>query len=229
MSTENSNRITGLEICSYALLSMVILIGIVLSFVNEDYFVSVYVVEDGILEYLTAVLLFIIGAVSLRRIVLYRHLQKFMFLCTNGAIVLLMFFGAGEEISWGQRIFDIESTDYFLAYNRQGELNLHNMSLNGVNMNALIFGRALTIFLIIYYLILPSIYRRKQRFRGFADSLYVPIPKIHHGIGILVAGLAIRMIESEKSNELKELAIAMFLLLTVVCAQNLSRITEVKS
>lgn len=37
-----------------------------------------------------------------------------------------MFFLAGEEISWGQRIFGFESS-YFQNQNYQGETNLHNL------------------------------------------------------------------------------------------------------
>ena len=41
-----------------------------------------------------------------------------------GALVL--FWIAGEEISWGQRIFDLSTPDALEA-NTQGELNLHNL------------------------------------------------------------------------------------------------------
>jgi preprotein translocase subunit YajC len=41
---------------------------------------------------------------------------------------LLFFFGAGEEISWGQRIFHLQTPEA-LSSNLQGEFNLHNMPL----------------------------------------------------------------------------------------------------
>jgi hypothetical protein len=37
---------------------------------------------------------------------------------------------AGEEMSWGQRVFGFVPPDFFQAYSRQGELNLHNLVLN---------------------------------------------------------------------------------------------------
>ena len=43
-------------------------------------------------------------------------------------MALIFIFGAGEEISWGQRIFNVESSEYFLENNAQGETNLHNMT-----------------------------------------------------------------------------------------------------
>ena len=39
-----------------------------------------------------------------------------------------LIFAAGEEISWGQRIFDIENPAYFSSHNAQAELTLHNLA-----------------------------------------------------------------------------------------------------
>lgn len=49
-------------------------------------------------------------------------------LLRGGAVLasLGMFFLAGEEISWGQRVFGLQS-DYFFFNNYQGETNLHNL------------------------------------------------------------------------------------------------------
>ena len=49
-------------------------------------------------------------------------------------LALLFVFATGEEVSWGQRIFAIETPDALSESNRQGELNLHNVNaLGGVN------------------------------------------------------------------------------------------------
>lgn len=52
-------------------------------------------------------------------------LKKLAFL----GLALLFFFGAGEEISWGQRLFQIQTPDSLSAINVQGELNVHNIAL----------------------------------------------------------------------------------------------------
>jgi len=51
------------------------------------------------------------------------RLQKVMFF-VNG---LGAFFVAGEEISWGQRIFGFSTPELLRQHNRQGELTLHNL------------------------------------------------------------------------------------------------------
>ena len=43
-----------------------------------------------------------------------------------GALALVCFLVAMEEISWGQRVFRIPSPEVFQQHNRQKELNLHN-------------------------------------------------------------------------------------------------------
>jgi hypothetical protein len=44
-------------------------------------------------------------------------------------LALVFFFGFGEEISWGQRIFNIETPDQWAEINRQGEINIHNLNV----------------------------------------------------------------------------------------------------
>ena len=49
-----------------------------------------------------------------------------------GGLGLGLFFAAGEEISWGQRILGIETPDELADANVQGETNLHNLeAVNG--------------------------------------------------------------------------------------------------
>lgn len=47
------------------------------------------------------------------------------------ALAALFFFGFGEEISWGQRIFGIAPPESVEAANSQGELNVHNLDFFG--------------------------------------------------------------------------------------------------
>ncbi len=49
-------------------------------------------------------------------------------LCIGGA--LLFAFVAGEEISWGQRLFGFETPDALRAINTQNEFNIHNIGFS---------------------------------------------------------------------------------------------------
>lgn len=46
-------------------------------------------------------------------------------------MALSLFFVAGDEISWGQRILGIETPESIAQHNQQGETTLHNMELVG--------------------------------------------------------------------------------------------------
>lgn len=45
-----------------------------------------------------------------------------------GILAVGLFFIFGEEISWGQRIFNITTFDYFEKHNYQHETNIHNLN-----------------------------------------------------------------------------------------------------
>ena len=75
--------------------------------------------ENGtaFLFFLTALLLFAISAVG-------RDVPSRWFYILS---TLAFVFAAGEEISWGQRIFGLVTPDFLRAINSQRELNIHNI------------------------------------------------------------------------------------------------------
>ena len=88
--------------------------------------------EDGPFEYVGALglfvtaLLFAAGYVRLRR----RDPSGATGVWRRRALLVLAIvfvFGAGEEISWGQRILGLETPESLESINDQGEINLHNL------------------------------------------------------------------------------------------------------
>lgn len=215
MVQPQNSKISQLEKAAYGFMAVMIVIGVILASVNEQVYRDAYVAEDGVLEYFTAVLLFCSAMLSLWRLVLIRRAKGAWFVATTGLVFLIMLFGAGEEISWGQRIFDIQSGEFFSNNNRQRETNLHNLEVNGVNINKLVFGKMLTLFLVLYYLVLPPLYKRKAGVQRFFDRLYIPVPKWHHGIATLLAGLSILLVASGKKGELNEVCLSIMFFLTL--------------
>ncbi len=70
------------------------------------------------------------------------------------ALALLFFFGAGEEISWGQRIFGIATPEAIQTINAADEVNIHNMDVLGVNMFSLT-RRAFNAFWFAFIILVP--------------------------------------------------------------------------
>lgn len=95
----------------------IIFFGILMSLWPFDFFIKLNE-EDRFIENTQFVLL-ILG--SLFSFVLGRKKGVIFYL-----IGLMLFIMAGEEISWGQRIFGTITPEYIASQNSQGEINIHN-------------------------------------------------------------------------------------------------------
>ena len=113
------------------------------------------------------------------------------------AIALLGIIGAGEEISWGQRIFNIESPAVFAKYNAQSETNLHNFlhpPLDGI----------LAGLVILALLAAPALIERPWVHRLRRNGL--PWPEWHQVKLLLASLLPLGILGLAGTRELEELA-----------------------
>lgn len=149
-------------------------------------------------------------------------------------LALLFLVCAGEEISWGQRIFDWETPQILEEMNAQGETNLHNIqifhyanpdgsrkSFAGMLLN---MNRLFSIFWLSFCVIAPLINRYSTRASRFFSQIGLPITPICIGALFLSHAVFVQIlleyfagISQEKFyavNELKESNYAfMFVLL----------------
>ena len=100
----------------------------------------------------------------------------------------------------------MESSDYFIENNAQGETNLHNIVVDGKKINKIIFSQLLTIVLVIYLIITPFLFRKVKSIKKLANRFAVPIVRWHHTIAFLVVSATLVFIGSDKKWELYELA-----------------------
>lgn len=96
-------------------------------------------------------------------------------------LALLFFFGAGEEISWGQRIFGIETPPALAELNKQDEFNFHNLSALE-NSRFFTADRLFDMFWASFAVLTPALALILPSFRRFADKF---IPIVSWGIGLL--------------------------------------------
>lgn len=82
--------------------------------------------EDGVFENLTALYLFLTSMVFVVAFFRFRHAPWLLRLSYAG-LAIIFFVGAGEEISWGERIFGWNEQNFIREKNVQGELTLHNL------------------------------------------------------------------------------------------------------
>ena len=81
--------------------------------------------EDGPIEYATFASFVVASLLAFASAGRLRTDRRRML--AAAALGAVLFVAAGEEISWGQRLFDIDTPEVLVDGNRQDELNLHNV------------------------------------------------------------------------------------------------------
>ncbi|MCY4027264.1 MAG: hypothetical protein OXH75_13255 [Acidobacteria bacterium] len=211
----------------FILVNAVILfgLGVFLGLVNEDYFHHVYTAEDGLLEWLTVLALGAIAVVLANRLWKYRLSFTWRQRSVLAALVVLATFGAGEEISWGQRLLGIETSEFFLDHNRQQEINLHNLVVGNVSVNKDIFSKGILLIFLLYLGVIKPLYHRSDRVARLVDGWGIPIPKRYQYLGyllvvVLVEGLVNGVTGAPRRGELTEFMIPVLAALNLIYPLN---------
>ena len=183
--------------------------------------------EDNIIENLSAVLLlfcscfFLISFFHARKSPLKIHHWL-----TYGLLMLsiVFFLIAGEEISWGQRIFDLATPDYLSSVNEQDELNFHNINKRFFDR---LLDRATIIFVFISSFLL---YRKKEETLGiqnpdiFVICSFAITPfytqntqlDFYHFIYVPLVGLFVFALKNKQKSFLFPLAFTLMLSLIII-------------
>src|SRR3982750_910612 len=156
-----STRLTLIEKLILVLVTIMLIVGFVLFYTNVPMFER-YVVEDGIVEWLTVAGLIFGFIVCVSRFFRLFKKRNWWFLTVTILLGLMLFFAAGEEISWGMRILGIRPSEFFEKNNAQHETNLHNLVVNGVKINKLVFSIILTAAFGIYLVLVPIAYQKSR-------------------------------------------------------------------
>ncbi|GAB4399852.1 MAG: hypothetical protein OHK003_24770 [Anaerolineales bacterium] len=142
--------------------------------------------EDHYFENVGAISLFIASVISFN--VFLRAMKSrsqtgihWVKLLVYLSLAFLYFFGAGEEISWGQRIFGIEEPASLAEQNTQGELNIHNLAIFE-NSKFIKADSVFNVFWFSFAVLIPFTSLLWKGFEKFAGKF---MPIVHWGIGLL--------------------------------------------
>lgn len=197
-------RPTRVEAFFFAILLQFLLFGLYFAHTNLEYFEAVFAVEDGLVEWLTVAWLLLSCGLCLTRFVKLRGKRPKLFLFMLLFFAAGFFFGAGEEVSWGQRIFEIKSSEFFMTHNSQGETNLHNLVVGGTKINKLLFGLILGIGIAFYCLVLPTLARKYPKIMDLVRKFAIPLPRGRQILAYVVIFILVQINPSPKRGELVE-------------------------
>jgi|SRR6056297_128806 len=216
-----SRTVLGLERSLMVLVVVVLLVTIYYHAADHESFKDWFAAEDGPVEWATFTFLalgFVLLVRKARRLKARRGLGAAALM---GLYAFLFFFAAGEEISWGQRVFGWEAGEFFTERSERAETNLHNMKIGEYNLNKVIFGSTLTAVLLLYLLVLPVLYSRWSPIRRLAGHMVIPVPRLSHAALALIGSLAMfYVIDLPRNWEVYELVFALIAVSIFLRPQN---------
>ena len=161
-----------LEIGLALISTLFIIVCIIIYFAIFDvHGYTILIKEDGIIEYVSAIFWFIAAitvcysTTKLSRI----HISRSQLLWN---VLLMAFFIAccGEELSWGQRIFHLETPQLLKSVNVQKEITLHNIFCTSF------FENIFFLISVIFFLVIPYEIKKNTRVENVLKYIHLPTP-----------------------------------------------------
>lgn len=149
--------------------------------------------EDGFFESVGAIGWFIASIFFFNIFWKDKSGNNLVFLRTKRNLVFCLlgifcFVACGEEISWGQRIFDLQTPEFLKKINRQGETNLHNIvfiqSRDADGKDLPFWARMLSMtkffqaFWFVYCVLLPLASRFGHKIYYYIKKMNIPLVPI---------------------------------------------------
>lgn len=161
--------------------------------------------EDGPVEYATSVLLFV--AAFLFAVATTRHWKKTRVGYFLAVFAALLFVAALEEISWGQRLLQIPSPEFFIVNNDQQEINIHNTLQHLFSLKT---KHLVGVGLLLYGVVIPRLLQKRMvNLHGF--ERYVVFPPSFLSVGIVVGALFMADVPTTHEEEIGEFLLSLSL------------------
>ena len=162
-------------------------------------------IEDGPVENATSVVLFV--AAFLFAVAATRHWREMRVGYFFAAFAVLLFVAALEEISWGQRLLQIRSPQFFIDHNDQQEINIHNTLQRLIPLR---FNSLVAVGLLLYGVVIPRLLRKGVvKLRGI--ERYVVFPPAFLSVGIVVGALFMADVPTGLEEEIGEFLLSLSL------------------
>lgn len=155
--------VSGVVICSICL--------IILS-ITDVFFYSYLIQEDGLVEYASAILWFLAAIILFLCLIKENSFKRNYIFHSLPYIILIIFFifCAGEEISWGQRVFGFKTPEIIKLINVQDEITLHNIGSSSI------FSNIFFLLTLIFFILIPFSMRKYVMLKNVILFYSFPTP-----------------------------------------------------
>jgi len=168
--------------------------------------------EDYIIEWLTVFFFVLTALLAIIFAVVFwqeQRIHNWFLILLSGACFLF----AMEEISWGQRFFNLESPDFFVQHSDQQEINVHNVISELLTVRT---KHIAALVMMAYGVVLP-VFVYLPVIRSFTEKFHVLIPpKILMPGFILSSFLTWDRYFNGKDEEIAELFFSSLLFLVLI-------------
>jgi len=168
--------------------------------------------EDRLIEWLTFGVLVLTALLALIQGVFAKRKKNpaayFLFLFSLACLLFAM-----EEISWGQRVFNLEVGEYFMEHSDQQEINIHNV----VNKSFNVRTKYIAAWALMAYGIVSPLLAMVRKVGLFFDKVgFIPSPLVLIPGYLLAAGLTWDRFFTGQDEEVAEFFFSLLLCLVVI-------------
>lgn len=165
----------------YGFLFIILFILQVLPIFVYDYYGTIphgILSEDGYYEYLAAICCLLGSLLFFYTYIIFDKKNYFPLIFS-----ILLFILFAEEISWGQRIFDISTPKHLIEYNYQKEINIHNLKFIQSSNNS---TSDIVFKIVVLFLVILPFFRLIRKLNNWIDKYNIPIASIYISIIIII-------------------------------------------
>ena len=190
------NSITKTDIYGYAFLIFIFTISIYVSYFDLNFFENKFIITNGPVNYATAFMFFSTTILLLFRITKLIKSKSVWWNLGILVFALVFLFETLNELSWGQSILGQVSSD---------SLSRNYLFVENENFNIFSYNSLLYLLLLIYFFILPVLYRKFGQLKNLMAKFSIPLARWHHSFAFVLSCLIILLISSFKNWEIFKL------------------------
>lgn len=198
------------RLISIMIFPLLLLVFLFVEYIDPDYYYHINK-EDKLVEWLTFACLVIAGILSLFKAYQAKKVgsRYFWFYLLFGIACIVLGF---EEISWGQRVFQWESSDFFMTNSDQQEINVHNV----VNKWFDVRTKHVAAFVLFIFGVGLPLLALHPKMKSLFEKLCIVVPPLFLSIGFALGAFLTLDIFSGKEEEIAELFLSLGLLLFII-------------